>query len=281
MHSEPASTDWLNFLRPSAVTALVRLRRRMAEQSGISPIEARKVLGASFDNAALDFDSALFLHKWLPPDRTLARDVYQGVIDAVVEQAAPPWLALVARGREAIASLDADTVACFRRAGAFDPAPDPDVIQWWDRLAAFAYADRDLARCATGREAERRSLMLERIRLGALPGAPAPVWKALDSNLAGYDIQSWIATEERLQPKYIEVKGSLQEPPSFFVTRNEWDTATRNLNFYVFHIWQLRAGLLLELPAADIAGHIPNDRGAGRWQELKIEVRSCDWISPA
>ena len=267
-----SESDWLSMLRPSAVSGLVRLRRRLTEAPHLTPEEARKLLLASYNSAGLDFESAIRLHEVLPVNISEPRAIFQATITLVAGRCSPPWTALLRRGRGALEVLDPDTVACFDRAGAFAQIPDADVLRWWDELASQAYADRDLARCAIGREAERRSLVYERRRLQELPDAPAPVWKALDNNLVGYDIQSWLEGPNALLPKLVEVKGSTRMPMTFHVSRNEWETAVRNPLTYFFQVWHLDTDQMVELSVCAVRAHMPLDQGRGQWQEALVEL---------
>lgn len=270
----PSDSEWLTLLRPSAISGLVRLRRRLAEAPHLTSDEARKLLLASYDNSGLDLESAIFLHEAVPLGINKQRDIFQATIKFIVGRASPPWTALLRRGRDALKSLDPDIVACFDRAGAFVQIPETDVLLWWDELATQAYADRDLDICALGREAERRSLNYERQRIQEFPGAPAPVWKALDNNLVGYDIQSSMYAAEALVPKLIEVKGSTRMPMTFYVTRNEWETAVRNPQTYFFQVWHLGTDQMTELSVSDVESHMPLDQGCGQWRETLVELPS-------
>jgi hypothetical protein len=223
----------------------------------------------------MDLESALHLHEAISIGVTETSGIFRAAITAVIERSTPPWTALLRCGRDALRSLDPDTVACFDRAGAFAGIPGPDVLTWWDELVAKAYADRDLDFCIKGREAERRSLDYERRRVNDLPGAPPPVWKALDNNMAGYDIQSSMTIAGALRPKLVEVKGSTRKPLAFHVTRNEWQTAIRHPQNYFFQVWHLATDDMVELSVSDAEGHMPVDRGNGQWQEVVVELSPC------
>lgn len=267
-----SDVDWASMLRPSVVSGLVRLRKRIAESPGLTADEARKVLLASYDNSGVDFDGAISMHEMISVGLTEGPGIFRAAITMVVERSAPPWSALLRRGRDALRGLDPDTVACFDRAGAFAHIPEPDVLLWWDALAAKAYADRDLDLCTRGREAERRSLEYERLLIKDLPGAPTPVWRALDSNLAGYDVLSSMMLAGALRPKLIEVKGSARLPLRFHVTRNEWDTAIRNPQTYFFQVWHLATDHMVELSVDEAKAHMPLDRGCGLWQDVVVDL---------
>jgi len=167
---------------------------------------------------------------------------------------------------------------CFQRAGAFEATPSAAVTQWWDELAALAYANTDAGRIAIGRQAERLSLDYERACLAGSCDAPALIWKALDTNAAGYDIQSWWRPfGGDWSPKYIEVKGSQRDPPTLFLTRHEWSTAIRLAGSYVFQVWDLTSGRMAELSVAQMSSHVPSDNGQGLWQEAKVQLDGIDW----
>ncbi|WP_407649028.1 hypothetical protein [Devosia algicola] len=55
------------------------------------------------------------------------------------------------------------------------------------------------------------------------------------------------------------------------LTRGEWDSAVKYGEAYIFHLWQLPSEKLTILTVADIAHHIPDDTGKGRWSELEIQ----------
>jgi hypothetical protein len=259
-------------LKPSAISGLVRLRARLQEDATLSVDKACKLLAATYDGAGLDLEGAVQLHELVEPNIIDRQVLYRQVIGLTARTASPTWLSLLCSGREAVRALDSDVATCFERAGAFDPIPDTCVIDWWDELASLGYADDDLAKMSSGREAERLSLRHEKALLADAPDAPEVIWKSLDSNSAGYDIQSWQLLEGRWIPKYIEVKGSKRSPLSLFLTRNEWNTAVRHGQAYAFHVWDTLRLRLTEVSVEQMAVHVPTDSGNGKWEQVRIQL---------
>ena len=120
-----------------------------------------------------------------------------------------------------------------------------------------------------GRAAERLSIAYERERTGQ-----EPIWQAIETNVAGFDVLSIIDASTRLKLK-IEVKGSRmnKNEASFFVTRNEWNTAIKSTAFQ-FHLWLVRENAKLFVVAVpEMERHIPSDSGAGRWETAQLFFR--------
>lgn len=187
-----------------------------------------------------------------------------------VLMAAPPsWSRKLAQGRlEALSAMPDDTQQCFNDCGLTSQADDV-TVEWWDRAAISLRAERSKALNAIGRAAERLSLKYERDRTGQ-----EPLWQGFETTKAGFDVLSVVdeATERRLK---IEVKGSSMKKneASFFVTRNEWNTASTSTH-YEFHLWLIRdQPKLFVVPAADVKPHIPADCGSGKWTGAELYFR--------
>lgn len=188
----------------------------------------------------------------------------------------PVWTRASLNGRHATRQLlDENEEQCLEAAGLFSSPPSPRVIQWWDDLAQEARSEREKALTAVGREAELLSLQLETQFLHNAAIDRTPIWVALDDNSAGYDIQSYRVVNGRVVPKLIEVKGTHQLPPTFHLTRNEWEVARIRSDSYCFQVWELAQQKMIELSVEELIEHIPEDRGRGRWQESVIRLR--DW----
>ncbi|MEQ7328395.1 DUF3883 domain-containing protein [Xanthomonas campestris pv. campestris] len=231
-----------------------------------------KMLTATYDGAGLDLPSACVLHDLVEPEIVDRQALYRHVIRVIAVKASPSWCALLRTGRDALRAGDPDVLVCFQRAGAFDPEPSPSIVEWWDDLASSAYADLNMDLIATGRQAERLSLDYERRRLALYAGAPEPIWKSLDSNAAGYDIQSWDLHGDHWAPKYIEVKGSKSDMPRLHLTRHEWNTAVRHGATHMFQVWELTRCRMAEISVDEMAAHIPTDNGAGAWKEVVVTL---------
>jgi hypothetical protein len=154
-----------------------------------------------------------------------------------------------------------------------EETPSHDAVEWFDKLVSKAYLKIDTERLAIGRTAERLSYELEKAALTLDAGAPDVRWVALNDNTAGYDIKSAVRRDGYYVPKLIEVKASQQEPARIFISRHEWETAKRMGEFYVFHVWHLPMGRVREVTASEMALNIPEDRGAGRWQTVEVNVK--------
>jgi hypothetical protein len=179
----------------------------------------------------------------------------------------PPWSSLIPRGRvETLPFLPPEARQCFNEAG-LSEGYGGDVVAFWDRAANLSRGRSDDILLEIGREGERLSIEYESRRTGKVP-----VWKAVDSNLAGYDLLSVLSREDD-RPLKIEVKASQRvDERAFYLTKNEWDCAT-GYGEYVLHLWLLGVDpkLLVWKPDA-IASHVPVDQGNGTWQSTKIAV---------
>jgi hypothetical protein len=192
-------------------------------------------------------------------------------LHAFILQTKPPWSALLCRGRrEAAALLPAEIRQCLLDAGLLD-GTDADTVQWWDSLAVAARTESQHELLTIGRFGERLSVKYEHDRVGT-----EPLWQALESNAAGYDILSWVAPgrPERL---LIEVKCSVltQDTASLHITRFEWQTAC-TAKHSVFHLWLVRpsARTLWIRTTDQVRPHIPDDHGDGEWESVRIQYSS-------
>jgi hypothetical protein len=60
---------------------------------------------------------------------------------------------------------------------------------------------------------------------------------------------------------------------SFFVTRNEWRTATKSAEFH-FHLWLVHdPPKLFVVRSNDVKAHIPVDMGSGQWTGAELFFR--------
>jgi len=184
-----------------------------------------------------------------------------------VLMAAPPaWSRRMIQGRfEALQAMPDDARQCFEDCG-LTKGTDEDTVDWWDRATGGLRSERSKALQIIGRKAEKLSLNFERKRTGK-----DPIWQGLETAVAGFDVLSVVDsnTERRLK---IEVKGSSMNKSvaSFFVTRNEWNTATKSSDFH-FHLWLLRENpKLFVVPASEVEPHIPKDSGSGLWSGAEL-----------
>ncbi|WP_409998548.1 DUF3883 domain-containing protein [Bradyrhizobium sp. SZCCHNR1002] len=182
------------------------------------------------------------------------------------------WLRTASLGRQKfVQKLDRDQASCFRCAGLLDEPPSPETVAWWDALQSHGRQLTDERLLLQGREAEQRSLRYEQTRLAEMAIALQPVWMAVEDNTAGYDILSYDRGVSAPVSRLIEVKSS-KSGDGFHLTKNEWKTALKFKDSYVFHIWDLRHDVLYELKATAIAPFIPLDTDQGEWTDARIAL---------
>jgi Protein NO VEIN, C-terminal len=177
----------------------------------------------------------------------------------------PHWAALLPKGRKETKNfLPKDVLQCFKESGLFGEL-DSIIIGAWDRLA-MAYRNYHQENLLiTGRKGEELSLEYERKRTNS-----SPIWQAVESNLSGYDILSKLSESDPGLLK-IEVKSTTSRIgyASFHISKNEWKTSEVSNN-YIFHLWDLREGLLYIIDKDIISKHIPTDNGSGDWREVMV-----------
>lgn len=178
----------------------------------------------------------------------------------------PSWSKRIIQGRfEAMQAMPEDARQCFKDCG-LTSGTDDDIVEWWDRAGTGVRALRSKVSHDVGRAAEKLSISYEKNRTGR-----DPIWQAVETNVSGFDVLSIVGpcTPAKLK---IEVKGSRmgKSEASFFVTRNEWNTAVKSSAFH-FHLWLVREQpTLFVVPANDVAPHIPTDGVSGRWETAQL-----------
>ena len=188
------------------------------------------------------------------------------IMDFVVN-VKPPWSGLIARGRlETLRFVDADTRQCLQEAYVSEGYA-ADVVDFWDRAANLSRGRISDILLDIGRAGERLSIDYETRRTGR-----EPIWKAIDSNLVGYDLLSVCSAEDD-RPLKIEVKAVKRtDDRAIFLSKREWDCA-RDYGQYILHLWLLgdKPELVLKTPE-EIERHVPVDHGQGAWQSVRITV---------
>jgi len=182
----------------------------------------------------------------------------------------PTWASLLLKGRtEAKNYLPPDALQCFKECGLFGELTD-ELIKFWDKLS-LAYRNYSQIRMTEiGRIGEKLSFDYELIRTGK-----PPLWQAIESNLAGFDLLSIVDTTNSQKLK-IEVKTTTSNITyaKFHLTKNEWNTALASIN-YVFHLWHIEKTPTLHIVSLQkINDHIPTDKGNGDWESVEIPFRS-------
>jgi hypothetical protein len=178
----------------------------------------------------------------------------------------PTWASLLLKGRtEAKNFLPPDALQCFKECGLFDELTD-ELIKYWDKLA-LAYRNYSQIRMTEiGRTGEKLSFDYELERTGQ-----TPLWQAIESNLAGFDLLS-IVDNSNPQKLKIEVKTSTSNISyaKFHITKNEWNTALSSIN-HVFHLWHIeKTPVLYKISVDKISNHVPLDKGDGDWESVEI-----------
>lgn len=180
----------------------------------------------------------------------------------LVSASDPPWVQNARFGRRRVLQYAPPEIAQICREAGLADASTPEVVAFWDVLAARARGLHDVQLNETGRVGERLTLRYEEQRTGRTPR-----WIALDSNEDGYDVLSCLDMVNRA-PICIEVKSSqLGLHGSFYLTRHEWESAESFLHFHV-HLWDLSATIprLAVLGLDSVVRHLPSDHGSGRWE---------------
>lgn len=188
----------------------------------------------------------------------------------LVDATDPPWIQGARFGRRHVLQYSPPEIAQVCREAGLATGSVPEVVAFWDLLAARARGLHDVRLNETGRHGERLTLQHEERRTGK----PAR-WIALDSNADGYDVLSSVSDNDGA-PLCIEVKASRAGlAGDFYVTRNEWDTAQDLLHFAV-HLWDLSASRprLAVVDIQSLAAHMPHDEGEGRWESVCIPFSS-------
>lgn len=187
----------------------------------------------------------------------------------------PPWSRRIIQGRfEALQAMPDPARQCFRDCGLLE-GNDDETVGWWDRASNGVRAERSRINHEVGRKAEKLTLEFERGRTGL-----DPIWQAIETSVSGFDVLSVVEPGSETKLK-IEVKGSRlhRNEASFFLTRNEWQTAVTSHKFH-FHLWLIHnTPKLFIVPAELLEPHVPSDGASGRWETAQLfykEFVSCE-----
>lgn len=195
-----------------------------------------------------------------------------------VETQKPDWLQNATYGRSRVLSFCPVGVRqVFVEAG-LAGAPNGEVVDFWDLLAAIARGLQKDRLLAIGREGERLTLAYEEARTRAKPR-----WVAVDNNQDGYDVLSIKAADDRALLS-IEVKASRGgKGSSLHLTRHEWEIAS-DRPAHVFHLWDLSSNppALATVSMEAVASHVPMDAGEGGWEIVEVPFKAFeDLFGPA
>jgi hypothetical protein len=154
----------------------------------------------------------------------------QSLLD-YIDMERPPWVQNATYGRSRVIRFAGREIAqVFVEAG-LAHSTEPEVVAFWDAMAALARGQRDGRLSQIGRQGERLSIAHELARTGR-----KPKWVAIDNNEDGYDVLSIVDSNDS-RPLSIEVKASTMGlAGSLHLTRNEWERAQEAEN-HIFHIW--------------------------------------------
>ena len=196
-------------------------------------------------------------------------EIKRQMISDFIKYTLEPWRTLIPRGRkECIAYIPADVYACFQSAALLETPPSDDVVLWWDQQSQIIRSNQVLLSLNIGRIGEKLTIQYEKRRTEIMP-----IWKSVESNLAGYDVLS-ILEKGRTEKLAIEVKTSERsiDIATASITRNEWDTAIGSKH-YLFHFWLLRNmhQKLAILSTDDLSSHMPKDQGLGKWKDATLQ----------
>jgi hypothetical protein len=198
-------------------------------------------------------------------------DAKRDMISDYIRQSSDSWKTLIPRGRKESSSyIPTDVLSCLQNAGLLKSPVSDDVVLWWDQQAQIVRHEQTLTNLGVGRLGEKLTIDYERKRTGK-----EPIWKAIESNLAGYDVLSVLDKDcsERLS---IEVKTSEKriESAKAFITRYEWEVSKTATN-HTFHFWLVGsdANSIAILSSDIIKNHIPVDTGFGKWNDVEVPFK--------
>lgn len=198
-------------------------------------------------------------------------------VGELIELMRPSWAALAVQGRKAMLNyLDENVLQCFKESGLIK-GHAPDVVEWWDRLAANYRAPESFRKTEIGRKGEKLSCEYELSRTGEWPN-----WIALEQTEAGYDLVSQVSREDQRR-LVIEVKTSTLdwEFAKFFMSRNEWDILYNHHPNAHVHLWWLKdeeqpKNSTLNLD--QLKEHVPQDTGNGKWENFSCRFSEFNFL---
>ena len=228
------------------------------------------------DALSLDLEASAYLSGLIEHDaESDGTTYYQNCIKAVLRQRQPDWAKIMQSGRKRfVQKLGVDDRSVFEAAGLMVDPPSQELVSWWDDISGYARLKHNLESMERAREAELLTIEREKGRLTSIGISKDPVWLGLDDNYAGYDVLTYDKVQTQLVNRLIEVKSTIDSPPRFYVTRNEWRKAESAGEAYSFHVWDMQKipPKLHVLSVADVALHIPKDKGKGQWATAEVRV---------
>ncbi|MCI1006840.1 DUF3883 domain-containing protein [Herbaspirillum sp. C7C8] len=263
-----------------SVLSAVLAMRKARERDAISSWDEIALLLSERGMFSLDFSRAIAIDRelnWLScPIRTESRVVqFRDLLGDILKKTKPIWLDAVPSGLRSVkGAINDDVNQVLESAGLLGEEIDRDAIAWWDQIASSVRKDTDDRLLLQGRNAEELSFNFECALLKRQGiESHVPKWVSIEDNSLGYDILSFrLSADGDIRETLIEVKSTSRPHPYFFISRNEWKRAQSSINHYQFHIWTAGSKSPLELPAHQIAEHVPNDHGKGKWQNVLVDL---------
>ncbi|CAN5530658.1 hypothetical protein BH10ACI4_BH10ACI4_38820 [soil metagenome] len=263
-----------------ALNALDRLQAFSKAQPALGLNRAVSILRAGPVSASgFDYAQAMAIIEKCPEvlevaegTRTMRLRIF---IYTLILQIAPSWKWLIPLGRSYLANhLSPDGKQVFEAAGLYGSSDDPEVREWWDRLAQLIRGISAQSNLDLGRRGEYLTIAHERdtlSRAGRSDLEPSAV--GFEDNTLGYDVQSFSVQGATVRPKYVEVKTTERDAMHFYLSRNEWRAAERYGDDFFIHLWHAPTERLFEINFEQLSGHIPGDQGSGLWETVIIAWR--------
>ena len=184
-----------------------------------------------------------------------------------IDRVRPIWLQTASQGRMRVRMFAGPTIAQVIDEAGLTTGDSPEVVEFWDALAARARGLQSDRMTEIGRRGERLTMEYEKQRTQR-----DPRWVALDNNADGYDVLSVMDADDPRQLS-IEVKTTTMSTGGVFhITANEWSRADDARMQHAFHLWQLRdAGPILKVVSVDqMETHMPANQNAGEWESVAV-----------
>jgi hypothetical protein len=265
----------MSLLRVSALDAACELVQHLAKYRELSVDDAISQLrrGPS-DVARLDYAGAMELlsvcDMELFPAANSSTDGRRQIVARLVEVERPAWRLAAGRGKKwCHDAMDPNTAQAIDWAALWNS--DDGALSWWLELAVATRGLEESSRVAVGRIGERLTLEHERDRLKALGAPGEPVWRSIEDDTLGYDIESWDRTTSgAFVPLRIEVKAYSGTERRFFLSRGEWRAALRFHPQFVVDVWDVKTASLTRFDVDQVMSAIPKEAPPGEWQNLLI-----------
>jgi hypothetical protein len=217
-------------------------------------------------------------------------DIIRGILYRCVSLQNLDWLLFFNDDADLFKALiPNDWIELLENANLFDFENDL-VRDWWGQVFSKFQTYKEGQKIEIGKVAEKLTYDFERNRLqkdGHDSGPAFVKWASQITDKYGYDILSIRGTRlkfffnEKNQIQ-IEVKSSVSSNEKefrFYVTKNEWNTASKNIDSYYFYCWtstskekESATGPFI-IPADALSSHIPTDNGNFcEWSECRFVV---------